>query len=126
MAYEKSWADEVSAIGTRFCNRCSKVMEDRRRTSKGRVARSTLNEGAEDSTDTDTGTSKTDGGKAGTLRFGSGDNGSSHGLSNNAAALLHGVADDARGQATASAVHQQSIGSCLLARLAHESAWETS
>jgi hypothetical protein len=79
-------------------------------TPEGRVAGNTLDEGTENCADTDTSTSKTDGGDTGTLDLGGSDHGGGGRLSNDTAGLddlaagvvLEGVADGA--------VHDERLG----------------
>jgi hypothetical protein len=76
--------------------------------TEGRVAGDTLNETAEDGTDTDTSTSETDGGDTGTLDLGGGDHGGGSGLGDDAAGL-DGVADDALGEVVAHGAKDEAV-----------------
>jgi len=62
-------------------------------TTEGRVAGDTLDQAAEDSTDTNTGTSEADGGNTGALDLSRGDHGGGGGLGDDTARLDDGAAD---------------------------------
>ena len=93
----------------------------RRLTTDGGVAGGTLDQGAEDVSDTNTGTGEADRGETGTVDLGSGHDGSRGRLDNDAAGL-HGVAHERRGEALA----DEAIAASRLARSREDGAGDAS
>lgn len=85
------------------------------------VAGDTSDEGTEDGTDTNTSTSKTDGGQTGTLHLRGGHDGSGGGLGDNTTGL-HGAANHVGGKIVASTVHEQTVADGRLAGLLEQGA----
>jgi hypothetical protein len=121
-AYEKSWP-----AGTRHVSGGSPRANWRSMlTSEGGVASNTLDESAEDASDTDTSTSEAHGGETGTLHLGGGQDGSGRGLDDDTA-LLHGVADHVVGEVVACAIEEETAaGSSRLASSGEDGAGDAS
>jgi len=90
-------------------------------TTEGRVAGDTLDEAAEDGTDTNTSTGEANGGNAGALDLGRGDHGRGGGLSDDAA-RLDDVAADVVGELAAHGAEDEAVLWCLSGTRAHDGA----
>jgi hypothetical protein len=77
-------------------------------TSHGRVASDTVDEGAENSADTDTSTGQADRGRTSTVHLGSRDDGGSGRLDDDAP-RLHGAAHHGRRKSGAAAIEKQAV-----------------
>jgi hypothetical protein len=95
-------------------------------TSKSGVAGDTIDESGEDRADTNTGTSETDDGGAGTVDLGGSHDGHGGGLDDNAS-RLHGTAHHVGGQVVADgAIEQQAVAGDGLACRADDGAGDAS
>ena len=94
-------------------------------TSEGRVASHTLDQGAKDRTNTNTSTSKANGGHTSTLHLSSSNQSSSRGFSHNTSGL-HSTTSDTGAQITAEAVEEQAMADGGLASLADDGARDAS